>query len=93
MIAIVNTLVALLGLAICTVFLISDRFNTTSKETIAQLGLWIAVWIFLVEAALPSSNFEPSWSTTVARAMCLLLNIWHFKQLIISRCKNKHTVP
>lgn len=90
MIAIVNTLVALLGLAICTVFLISDRFNTTSKETIAQLSLWIAVWIFLVAASLPSSSFEPSWSTTVARTIVLILNIWHFKDLIISRCKKHH---
>ncbi|WP_250162220.1 hypothetical protein [Psychrobacter sp. WY6] len=90
MIPLINAILALLGLAICTVFLISDRFNTASKETILQLSLWITVWIFLVEAALPSSSFEPSWSTTIARATCLLLNVWHFKQLIISRCKNKH---
>lgn len=90
MIPLINTLVALLGLAMCTVFLISDRFNTASKETILQLSLWIAVWIFLVESSLPSSSFEPSWSTTIARAIVLILNIWHFKYLIISRCKKHH---
>ena len=90
MIPVINTILALLGLAICTVFLISDRFNTASKETILKLSMWIAVWIFLIEASLPSSAFEPSWSTTTARTIVLILNIWHFKSLIINRCKKQH---
>lgn len=90
MIPLINTSLAFIGLVICTCFLLSDRFNTTSKETLGQLGGWIIVWIFLVAASLPSSSFEPSWSTTAARTIVLILNIWHFKKLIINRCKRAH---
>lgn len=87
MIPVINTSLAFIGLLACTYFVLSDRFNTTSKETLGKLGLWIIVWLFLIAASLPSSKFEPSWSTTVARAICLILNIWHFKKVIINRCK------
>lgn len=87
MIAFINTLVAAAGLVACTSFLLSDRFNTKSKETIIQLALWIMTWLFLIAASLPSSGFEPSISTTTARTIVLILNIWHFKELITSRCR------
>lgn len=89
MILVFNTTIAIIGLIVCTYFMLSNRFNTTSKETLCKLGLWIVVWLFLIAASLPSSPFEPSWSTTTARTTCLILNIWHFKSLIVSRCKIK----
>ena len=92
MIPLINTLLAVIGLFFCTYSLLSSRFNTTSKETIIRLGLWITVWIFLVAASLPNSSFEASWSSTAARTIVLILNIWNFKDLIISRQK-KHRAP
>lgn len=89
MIPMINAILAILGLIICTVFLLSDKFNTTLRETISQLGLWVAVWLFFLMTSLPDSQFHPSWASTIARSMVLALNVWHFKDLIITRCK-KH---
>lgn len=87
MIAFINTLLAAIGLVACTFFLLSDRFDTKSKETIIQLALWITIWLFLIAASLPSSGFAPTVSTTIARVIVLILNMWQFKLLITNRCR------
>ena len=85
----INSLMAAIGLFACTYFLLSDRYNTKSKETIIQLSLWITIWIFLVSASLPTSDFEPTVSTTIARLIVLILNMWQFKSLIRTRCRKQ----
>lgn len=89
MIGPINTSLAIAGLAICSCFILSNRFNTTSKETLAQIGGWIVVWLTLIASSLPSDNFEPSWTTTTARLIVLILNVWHFKDVINNRCKKR----
>ena len=89
MIALANTSIAIAGLTICSYFILSNRFNTTSKETLGQLGGWIVVWLVLIASSLPSDNFEPSWTTTTARLIVLILNVWHFKGVISNRCKKR----
>lgn len=87
MIVITNGVIAVAGMTICTYFLLSDRYDTTSRETIIKLSLWIIMWILLISTSSANSGFYPSWTSTMARATALIINIWQFKPLITNRVK------
>ena len=73
MIGFINDAVPYIGLVICTYALLSHRVCTTTRISVFNFALFIAIYVLLVFADF--TGFEPVVWTVIGRCLILIITI------------------
>lgn len=69
----INTIAPFIGMALCVYLLLSKHACTVQKSVSTILALGVLSWLMLIWADFGSTVFEPSYQSTIARFIMVLM--------------------